>query len=77
LGPGNVPKGKAAVSFNWDLENLPKGKAAVGFNWDLEILPKGKAAVSFNWDLEIITKRVHFWAISQQLLITLPFTVQA
>jgi hypothetical protein len=57
LRPGNLPKGKAAVNLNWDLEILPKGKAAASFYWDLEIfLPKGKAAVSFYWDLEILPK---------------------
>jgi hypothetical protein len=61
LRPGNLPKGKAAVNLNWDLEILPKGKAAASFYWDLEIfLPKGKAAVSFYWDLEILPKGCTF-----------------
>jgi hypothetical protein len=68
--------GKAAVSFNWDLEILPKGKDAVSLigTWKFYQKEKPQSVLIGTW--KFLPKGVHFWAISQQLL-TYIFTLQA
>jgi hypothetical protein len=76
LGPGNFTKRKSRSQFYLGPGKFyQKEKPQSVLNWDLEILPKGKAAVSSKLGPGNFTKRVHFWAISQQLLITLTFTL--
>jgi hypothetical protein len=96
LGLGNVPKGKTAVSFNWDLENYQKQESlsVLIVTWKFTkrksrsqfLLGPGnftkrkscsknlQSAFIGTWKFD--QKGALFWAIAQQLLITLSFTLQ-